>query len=492
LDVRTTNEVLVTKLLRTLAGVLACCGLLVAPSAAQSVRYELGMRLRALERDWAEASADDKARALPELRSAVDQFFRLRLSTAARGLDRARFTLSESADEGMRWAAQWSVHPEWSLGETREEPAELRVTLDSLYRVELPAPEGARALLRLVTEGGRELARAELPLPCVEAPCSTALQLEGLPSGDHRLIVDFGTSERVWITRELGVSLARGTAARVMAARKALEAGIAAPSLERSTASRLLELLERLIAGEALETDYPAARLLHEVEQLVHSESGRAFYDSSAPGEFWLRVPVGSREVDLRIAAPASGSGELRPCVVALHGAGGSDNLYFDGYGDGAAVRLATERGWVLIAPRAPFFGPVDVVGILDVLSDRYALDRTRCVVIGHSMGAAQALGVAADAPDAVAALALIGGGRPSRKDAECVQIPTYIAAGSEDFGLSGARALHESLVKLGGRPRLDVRRGIEHLTIVQEVLPTAFAFFDIVSARKDRAGRPR
>ena len=31
---------------------------------------------------------------------------------------------------------------------------------------------------------------------------------------------------------------------------------------------------------------------------------------------------------------------------------------------------------------------------------------------------------------------------------------------------------------------RLDVRRGIEHLTIVQEVLPTVYGFFDGVAAR--------
>lgn len=47
-----------------------------------------------------------------------------------------------------------------------------------------------------------------------------------------------------------------------------------------------------------------------------------------------------------------------------------------------------------------------------------------------------------------------------------------------------GARALHQSLTKHGGSPRFDVRRGIEHLTIVQEVLPAVFAFFDSVNAR--------
>lgn len=305
-----------------------------------------------------------------------------------------------------------------------------------------------------------------------------------MPEGDHRLVVEFGAESATWITRELGLSIATRATERVAAARIKLDAKIDAPALERATATRLLELLEPLLAGETLETDVPAARLLRELEGLGELAADRRSYVAFHPGEFLLRVPIGNRAVDVRLSSPPVAEGELRPCVVALHGAGGSDNLFFDGHGNGAAVRLASERGWLFVAPKAPFFGSVDVAGLLDALGERYAVDRSRVYLVGHSMGAAQALSFAREHPEAVAALAVIGGGRPGKCDAALARLPVYVAAGSEDFGRAGARALHASLVEHGGKPRLDVRRGIEHLTIVQEVLPTVYGFFDGVAAR--------
>ena len=473
-----------TSLMRFIFGCLLYLALLAAPCAAQSVRYELGLRLRALEIDWDAATAEDKARALPELKSAVDRFFRLQLGAAARGLDRARFELTESADSERLWSAQWSVGLERRFDGVREESGASKVSFDCLYTVDEPAPTGVRAQLRLLGADGTELARAVALKSEGEWACELALA--GVPEGDHRLVVEFCSEERSWIRRELSLSLAESAAQRVAAVRAALESGIAAAELERSTASRLLELLERLLAGEKLETDYPAARLLRELERLVRLEADGTLYDARLPGEFWLRVPLEGTAVDVRISAPPPNDAKLRPCVVALHGAGGSDNLFFDGYGNGAAVRLAQARGWVLIAPRAPFFGAVDIDGLLAALAERYALDLSRVYLIGHSMGAAQAIAFAGKSPDSVTALALIGGGRPGRKDETIAHLPIYIAAGTEDFGLDGARALHESLREHDGAPRLDVRDGIEHLTIVQEVLPTAFAFFDSVHARTE------
>ena len=43
--------------------------------------------------------------------------------------------------------------------------------------------------------------------------------------------------------------------------------------------------------------------------------------------------------------------GQSVPLVLALHGAGGSENMFFDGYGDGKVARLCAERGWLLAAP---------------------------------------------------------------------------------------------------------------------------------------------
>ena len=67
--------------------------------------------------------------------------------------------------------------------------------------------------------------------------------------------------------------------------------------------------------------------------------------------------------------------GKPLPLVIALHGAGGSENMFFDAYGNGKIVDLCRKRGWLLVAPRLSFFGlgmPVDSIDC----RDRAALSR--------------------------------------------------------------------------------------------------------------------
>ncbi|MCA8979747.1 MAG: hypothetical protein KDC14_06955, partial [Planctomycetes bacterium] len=380
------------RLTRALGVVLLFGAAFALPCTAQDARYELGVRLRGLEVDWDAATAEDKARALPELKAAVERFFRLQLGAAGRGLDRARFELTRSTSPAHLWSAQWTVRPERRFGDAREEAGAWLVSFGSLYESAEGAPDGAQARLSLRSANGAELARAEAAWPGNGRAWTAPLELGGVPEGDHRLVVEFGAESATWITRELGLSIATRATERVAAARIKLDAKIDAPALERATATRLLELLEPLLAGETLETDVPAARLLRELEGLGELAADRRSYVAFHPGEFLLRVPIGNRAVDVRLSSPPVAEGELRPCVVALHGAGGSDNLFFDGHGNGAAVRLASERGWLFVAPKAPFFGSVDVAGLLDALGERYAVDRSRVYLVGHSMGAAQAL----------------------------------------------------------------------------------------------------
>src|SRR5688572_4239243 len=61
------------------------------------LRYELGRRMRALERVFAQADTEARARALGELEAAVASFFRNDVPAAARALDAARRSL-ESAE----------------------------------------------------------------------------------------------------------------------------------------------------------------------------------------------------------------------------------------------------------------------------------------------------------------------------------------------------------------------------------------------------------
>ena len=110
---------------------------------------------------------------------------------------------------------------------------------------------------------------------------------------------------------------------------------------------------------------------------------------------------------------PPSVDGAAPPLVIALHGAGGNEHLFVEGYGAGAIADLARERGFVLFSARTyAMMGSATVLpALLDALESVCAFDRTRVVIIGHSLGAITAQALGAMNHDDLAAVAAIAGG---------------------------------------------------------------------------------
>jgi pimeloyl-ACP methyl ester carboxylesterase len=97
--------------------------------------------------------------------------------------------------------------------------------------------------------------------------------------------------------------------------------------------------------------------------------------------------------------------------VVALHGARGSENMFFDAYGNGALVQACVERGWFVIAPRCGLLGGVYLPALLEAMAKGWPIDRTHVVLLGHSMGAMQAVAAAVAPGASYSAIAALGGG---------------------------------------------------------------------------------
>lgn len=123
-------------------------------------------------------------------------------------------------------------------------------------------------------------------------------------------------------------------------------------------------------------------------------------------GEGGVLVPV-------RVVVPDS----RRPLgvLVALHGAGGDENMFVDAYGAGVTARMAAEAQLVLVSPATTAFSrsPATLDSLLAVLGREHRIDATRVYLLGHSMGAGAAAKLAGERPQVVRAAACLAGGAP-------------------------------------------------------------------------------
>jgi predicted esterase len=454
---------------------------LAVPAQAQlfdvGVRYELGQRLRLFEDVLEKHRGDDRAiaRAIPPVAAATPAFFSGRLAEAGEILDKARLSLaSEKPDQAAVWASSVRFVPTRRVGEARMGQAEVRV--QSFYKPSVKAPAKFNVRAVLLPEG-RKAGISAFALDQEKLPEKLDLEWDSLPEGDHLLRcgidVDKKEAFSCWIT----FSVVKGLAARIKNLEKS--EALKKRNIEGATLAHHLDLLRKLERGDAQETDYPAHRLLTEAEALA---SGK--WDGRRPGQYWLALP-GVTGSPVRLLVPKeAANGKPLPVVVVMHGAGGSENMFFDGYGNGLAARLAAERGWFVVATRSPvlaFGGGPNVPAVLDNLASIHPIDKKRVFILGHSMGAAQTVQTVAKSPERFAAAAALGGGGTFKPTDGLKKVPFLVAVGEKDFLLKSARSLDASLRKAGSASTLKEMAHVEHLTVVQLALPEVFAFFSRV-----------
>lgn len=465
---------------RTLLVVLV----VVTAAPAQDIRFELGQRLRRMEQTLAEHH--DRAalhRAIVTLEPVTPTFFRGQLTEAARLLDESRFALraADPPGEAVRWAEALWHRPATRLLDVRA--GELKVSTAALYNLKIGRPERVQ-VRHTLRAGGKTLAQVSADLHPL--PAEAVLRFKNGPDGDHVLQSEIIAGANVLATVEQGVSQVIDLSARMRRLQEALPALEKTRTTDRATLARLVGLLTELANRRTLETNYPAARLLREAEALLAAiRADQTYYRRDRPGQFWLALP-GEGEGDpypVRVQVPpAARTAKALPLVVALHGASGSENMFFDGYGDGMIARLCAERGWLLLTTRSPLFAfaGVDVAAVVDALARHYPIDRERVFLVGHSMGAAQAVANAGRQPGRFRAVAALGGGGGFRESESLKAVRFFVGIGERDFALGGARTLHRRLRDAGvSHAVLRSYADVEHITVVQHALPDVFAFFD-------------
>ncbi|MEO6597490.1 MAG: hypothetical protein ABIP94_22325 [Planctomycetota bacterium] len=466
---------------------LGALALALLPLRAQVDRYELGLRLRGFERELATATDPGRrAQAFVALDRGVQAFFRLDLAGVAVAVGDACWALrGRTPTPAERWADYLQLRFDARLLATGGAasatlasiaPKQRRDDADEAAGGESAAPDDA--VLTMEIDGHAEI-KAEFPL--AELPKVLALPLASLPAGDHVLRWRVRSGEVELVHREQGLSVAADLDARLQHLEGAVDTAASLAPLEHETLPSLVRTVRGMTRKRGEETILPGARLLAEAEALAALAADERYYGPERRGQFWLKVPTAKGSVVARLCVPATAAAatETLPIVVVLHGAGGSENLFCDGYGDGETVRQCERRGWLLAAPRASGLTGTDVPALVDALALRYPIDRARVLVVGHSMGAIQIVANCQRAPDRYRAVAAISGGGAVREVEGLDRLAFFVAAGSRDFGLAASSALRRQLERRGVAVTWREYEDVEHLAVVQIALPDVFAFFD-------------
>jgi poly(3-hydroxybutyrate) depolymerase len=205
-----------------------------------------------------------------------------------------------------------------------------------------------------------------------------------------------------------------------------------------------------------------------------------------------------------RLYVPASYNGARPfPLILALHGLGGTEDSFFDGYNK-ALPPLAESHGYIVAAPLGyrvdgsygwglgnPPTDPVtrrtqdlseqDVIEVLKRVRQEYKIDESRIFLMGHSMGAIGTWKIAPKYPGIWAAIAPISGvGAPDTLE-RIRHVPEIIVHGDADptVNVSGSRAMVAKLNQLGVPHKyIEVPGGL-HSDVVAPNLAAIIDFFD-------------
>ncbi len=251
----------------------------------------------------------------------------------------------------------------------------------------------------------------------------------------------------------------------------------------RAARSRVGLVVEEPDDARLIQALSDPARMAEEVEAEVAAiEAGGDAYRRKL-GDWWLAVYVADGvEMPTRVFAPTAASFERRPplpLVIALHGAGGDENLFMEAYGRGKIKALAEEGGFVVASTSTTMLAsqPKALDALLAQLRAHYGIDERRVYVVGHSMGAGAAALLAATRRDVIAGVVCIAGG-PQR-------VPTGPVApmlvwGAELDSMIPARRLRAAAegAKAAGLPvEYREQAGAGHVLVVGDVLPEAVAW---------------
>lgn len=155
---------------------------------------------------------------------------------------------------------------------------------------------------------------------------------------------------------------------------------------------------------------------------------------------------------------------ESWPLLLFLHGSGerGDDLELVKKHGPPKLIAAGKDFPFIVVSPQCPNdrrWEPIELVALLDDLSDKYKVDHDRIYVTGLSMGGFGTWQLASYVPDRLAAIAPICGGGEKYWAKQFAHLPVWAFHGAKDTAvpLERSQAMVDELTENGGNPKLTV-----------------------------------
>ena len=345
-----------------------------------------------------------------------------------------------------------------------------------------------------------------------DAPFPFDLDLHGIADGTYLLAVEVMDGARELGTSTLTVNIRKGLDELVAK----LEADAArAPETVRADILYPIDRMRNVNRGRLeLRTFDPDRDFAAAQAVAVAARSGKNAFTGKT-GDFKRHYPLESAGeiMPYRMYVPTSYTGvKAFPLIVALHGLGGTEDSFFDGY-DRSFPTLAEQRGYIVVAPlgyrvdgsygwgvgnppadpntrRVQERSEQDVMRVLEIVRQQYKVDENRIYLMGHSMGAIGTWKMAPKFPNIWAALGMYAGsGAPATLE-RIKHIPQFVVHGDADptVNVQGSRTMVAKLKELGVVHQYIEVPGGNHGNVVA---PNFLGLFDFFDAHKKTASAP-
>lgn len=468
-----------------------CLALLLGQqSIAQeaNLRYEIGKRVQRYELLWETSSPEVRAASTATMEQAVQEFFAFNLVGAAKSLDDAWLSMQKEPSEFQRNAASLSISasPLIGVNQIDENQSKLELYLKSIYPasnadwLNSASLELALSPISEPNSAKRQTKKVDLPSQTSAAsqlPLLIEWELDQREAGEFELTATLVQNEMRAPIVGTRVSVLTDRQSRIQAVTDWLDNNKrTAKTTSLCTARMLGKQLQLADRGKGSECDLPLDSWLSEFESLAFSRPEKR---PTSPSGRWQVLTDGKAEQVVRMHVPMAVP-EKPTLIFAFHGAGGSENMFFETYGAGRLIELAKARNWFVVCPRQPLTGlSMSAAEMLPMIETEFGVSFDRVFLVGHSMGAAQAIEQLSKSQDRITAVAAIGGGGNPKRTEALEKFPIYVAAGERDFGKEGAKRLAYSLKVFGCQVKYSEYPDVEHLTIVQACLDELFSFLE-------------